>query len=48
MARCRESEREALETGTATEAIYRLQGRAMAWGDLLEAIERSRELTRNT
>lgn len=48
LARCRESERTDLESVTALEVVYRRQGRATAWGDLLDAIGRSRELVRNT
>lgn len=47
LARCRESERDDLEAVTALEVVYRLQGRATAWGDLLGAIGRSREMIHN-
>ena len=47
LARLRECERTDLESVGAVEVVYRLQGRATAWGDLLDAIGCSREVVRN-
>lgn len=41
-----EAERDALEQSSATETLFRLQGRSGALRELLQAIEQSREVTR--
>ena len=41
-----EAERDALEQSGGTETLYRLQGHVAALRELLQAIERSREVTR--
>lgn len=41
-----EAERDTLEQSNATETLYRLQGRAGALRELLQAIEHSREIAR--
>ena len=41
-----EAERDALEQSSAPETLYRLQGRAGALRELLQAMEQSREVAR--